>query len=503
MPSSTNPHRSSHSSRPVHQRARSSSDPFLDPIYPAPHLSYDNSYPRSAQAPQVPPKQVKKSTRHYDTRDHRMLEAAVRDTVTVRTTDQSPRAKISRSQTGGVQTSASGSKHAPPTSRRSYSQDSVTQSANAAEKARKSGKPAKKGSSHADVIDRLDFTGVGPMFHHDGPFDACAPSRNRHKSKAPMMAWTSADDDSRMSAAQFRADRRLAAVDTMGGGHYDSPYPTVGYPSADHDGQPKNPKQVDRIAEAWGIHEPEPYEEFFGGGGGDASAPSSIRGGNESHTQNGRPRAREGWELRETYLDEGKPRPARRPSARNMPPPQPINLPGANGEVVSPPLSSPGHASSPGAPKRSKSLMQKIRKMRDAPNVPVDSAQVGDDYSPPSSIENYASAPVDGGRSGRPAHRHQNSFFGRFGRNASAHAGHISPTDSSDHYVYVEKAPVSNKALPPRPAETPPSNGYEKDGYFDGPSSPGETAVSPGGGMARKTSILRKVKGVVRGGGNR
>ncbi len=43
------------------------------------------------------------------------------------------------------------------------------------------------------------------------------------------------------------------------------------------------------------------------------------------------------------------------------------------------------------------------------------------DGSPPSSVENYqqdgAGALSDGGgRAGRPTHRHQNSFFGRFGR---------------------------------------------------------------------------------------
>lgn len=53
----------------------------------------------------------------------------------------------------------------PPPTRRSISHDSVTQTAIALEKARKNSKSTtgpKKGSSHADVIDRLDFTGVGP-----------------------------------------------------------------------------------------------------------------------------------------------------------------------------------------------------------------------------------------------------------------------------------------------------------------------------------------------------
>lgn len=53
--------------------------------------------------------------------------------------------------------------------------------------------PSKKKSDpvkpkNLDTIDKLDVTGfVG--FHHDGPFDACAPHRNVKKEKAPVMAF--------------------------------------------------------------------------------------------------------------------------------------------------------------------------------------------------------------------------------------------------------------------------------------------------------------------------
>lgn len=43
-----------------------------------------------------------------------------------------------------------------------------------------------------DLIDKLDVSGIyGPsLFHHDGPFDACNPHRNRRKdSRAPMQAF--------------------------------------------------------------------------------------------------------------------------------------------------------------------------------------------------------------------------------------------------------------------------------------------------------------------------
>ncbi|RYP09467.1 hypothetical protein DL765_008417 [Monosporascus sp. GIB2] len=43
-----------------------------------------------------------------------------------------------------------------------------------------------------DIIDKLDATGIygGGLFHHDGPFDACNPNRNRKGSRrAPMQAF--------------------------------------------------------------------------------------------------------------------------------------------------------------------------------------------------------------------------------------------------------------------------------------------------------------------------
>ncbi|EPX71749.1 membrane associated protein Pal1 [Schizosaccharomyces octosporus yFS286] len=42
-----------------------------------------------------------------------------------------------------------------------------------------------------DQIDRLDVTGIygSGSFHHDGPFDACRPHRNRNAKKAPVAAF--------------------------------------------------------------------------------------------------------------------------------------------------------------------------------------------------------------------------------------------------------------------------------------------------------------------------
>ena len=395
------------------------------------------------------------------------------------------------------------------------SQDSVLHVANALEKAK--AKPrGKKGSAHADVIDRLDFSGVGPsmsffitvipsfphrrvppVFHHDGPFDACAPSRNRHRTKAPMLAWSSTPGENPLPSSDP---------------HYPSPDHYKGAFSATYD-VPK--KKVDAIAEAWGIHEPEPYEEFFAGGGTtrrDGNTPSnSIYAGREGHgSRNGTPqhsigrRSKDGRDLRDVYreyLDDDVRQPQVRDKDRSdrenrrlrrgpLPPPQPIIVPDVHDAHQSDVESGPGSPS--GVPKRTKSLMQRIRKMRDSPNVPLGY----DDENPPSPT------PPDQYRSpARPTHRPQNSFLGRFaggnGTNTDRRGNmkdNTSPmTDNPETYVYIDD-PRRDKQLPATPyapgiART--SSGEDRRADYDGtPGSPG---------LGRKTSLLRKVKGVVRG----
>ncbi|KAK4548564.1 hypothetical protein LTR36_009474 [Oleoguttula mirabilis] len=60
------------------------------------------------------------------------------------------------------------------------------------EKIRKGPTPAKR-QQGLDIIDKLDVTGIygQGLFHHDGPFDACNPHRNKGKSSrpAPMQAF--------------------------------------------------------------------------------------------------------------------------------------------------------------------------------------------------------------------------------------------------------------------------------------------------------------------------
>ena len=396
------------------------------------------------------------------------------------------------------------------------SQDSVLHAANALEKAK--GKPrGKKGSVHADVIDRLDFSGVGPsasaflsplsplisppVFHHDGPFDACAPSRNRHRTKAPMLAWSSAPGEGPPPSG----DSPFPSPDV-----YKGPFsPTYDIPK----------KKVDAIAEAWGIHEPEPYEEFFAGGGtarrdGDTPA-NSIYAGKEGHASRlGTPhhplgrRSKDGRDLREVYreyLDDDVRQPhardkdradreGRRPR-RGLPPPQPIMVPDTHEGPQSDAEIGPGSPS--GAPKRTKSLMQRIRKMRDSPNVPL----VYDDVEKPPSP-----TPADQHQHPtRLTHRSQNSFLGRFaGGNGAGtdRRGNLkentSPmSDNSESYVYIDD-PRKEKQLPATPqapVTTRTPSGEDRYADYDGaPGSPGSGAA-----LGRKTSLLKKVKDAVRG----
>lgn len=442
-------------------RHRSSSDPFSDP--------------RLVLRPPVPP------PKHYPVMESRPRDNildAVRDTVSL-----SPR-KPARSQTAVP----SIPKLPQSIRQRSHSEDSVTRAANFVERAKaKSGRP-KKASQHSDVIDRLDFTGVGPMFHHDGPFDACAPSRNRHKTRAPMLAWSSHPDDP-ITTSSSTNDSAYPTPDvykdTFSGNYYDPPK-----------------KKVDAIAEAWGMHEPEPFEDFSAGGGSgrpDGDTPnSSIYNGREGYRSAAK-RSKDGRDLREVYreyLDEGQhqtqQKEARRMKRSTLPPPQPIFVPDANHPDVSnaPPLLSPP-LGSPKAdtPKRNKSLMQRFRKMRDSPNVPVGNYE--DELLPPSPTNVENSYPPT-----RPTHRQKDSFLGRLGGGANHPKENISPT--SDVYDQGKALPATPFSRDGRSTPLADQDTHTL-GYFDDRIGSSNGYSSPNGGTGRTTTILRKVKGVVKG----
>lgn len=168
-------------------RHRSSSDPFSDPpaisysSYGVPTLaSYQQPQQQQRRAPPVPPKAPAKTSTSHRAKPTMATEVV----TTTRSTSDQPRNRVGRSQTQvspyvykslpSRYPTFSQSIHAsldrpmavrpaPPPARRSLSQDSVAQQA-AADKAKSSSRrngPQKKGSSHADVIDRLDFSGVG------------------------------------------------------------------------------------------------------------------------------------------------------------------------------------------------------------------------------------------------------------------------------------------------------------------------------------------------------
>lgn len=282
------------------------------------------------------------------------------------------------------------------------------------------------------------------VFHHDGPFDACAPSRNRQHNMAPINSWSPS----------------LQEHLTYGSSAYPGAHAYSAF-SNDYPEQPK--KEIDVIAEAWGMHEPEPFEEFQAGGGrGDTPSSSIYNGRSGKRTKDGR----DAKEVYREYLDEGTSHSSRPriTTRRTVPPPQPIFVPD--------PVNVSEEAQ-PGAPKRSKSLMQRIRQMRDAPNVPV-GADNGS-YSSPSS-------PVE---PSRPTHRSQNSFLGRFGQKTSPppNAGFEKP----EPYVFIDAH--NNKELPATPSAP-----------FDAPAMTYSQSNGPSGsGLGRKTSLMQKVGRVVRG----
>lgn len=296
-----------------------------------------------------------------------------------------------------------------------------------------------------------------------------------------MLAWAGAAPEDREALANAREIPS-----------YQSPYPSPGVYTPYE--APK--KKHDAIAEAWGIHEPEPFEDFSAGGGyagGGASefAVPTLRNGTTSSK-----RGKEGRDAREKYreyLEEPQNAAPRRQQTKRspIPPPQPIFVPESDVDGNPSALPPSPTAISPGAPKRTKSLMHRIRKMRDNPMVPpmADDQLYEQDPSPPSSAENAAAPQGHYGQ--RPTHRSQNSFLGGIFGGQRGPKDLPSPTE--EQYVYVDDAQPQNgrreKSLPRPPVS--PRDG--PDGYFTDPNG--------GGGLGRRTSLLRKVKTAVKGPG--
>lgn len=87
--------------------------------------------------------------------------------------------------------------------------------------------PAKKSEArNLDVIDKLDVSSFfGGRFHHDGPFDACTPHRNRNVKAAPVMAFPADGPNSSMKARANADDKFNLAF-----GNYEDHNMIVGAP---------------------------------------------------------------------------------------------------------------------------------------------------------------------------------------------------------------------------------------------------------------------------------
>ena len=267
-------------------------------------------------------------------------------------------------------------------------------------------------------------------FHHDGPFDACAPSRNKHRIQAPMAAWP--EQTKKAIEEDFKASKRPS--------RYEPPK-----------------KKVDAIAEAWGIHEPEPFEDFAAGGGQNVDYrpphPTSVRRSEDTPPQSVRRR------------EPAAPR-------RALPPPKPIFVAEVDPDFVAPEPSPP--LSPGGGMKRSKSLIQRIRRMRETPNMPMNN---GD--------SNGVQNTYESGGSGHPTHKSQNSFAGRL---AGGGFREQLPTPREDE-VYIPAEAAKNKDLP-RP---PKINSADSGDYFD------DVDDSHATGIGRKQSLMQRVGIAVRG----
>jgi hypothetical protein len=218
-----------------------------------------------------------------------------------------------------------------------------------------------------------------------------------------MYAWTSINAEDEEVAAHYRgkeegtnpAPPALTYDPSYSSDVSRSPPATANY-SSYYSEAPK--KKVDALAEAWGIHEPEPYEEFFAGGG-DHDGPITNSGSMREARSNGR-RTREDLTSR--------PRVANR-----IPPPQPIFVPNGGGddgqepEAHSPQLSPTSGGANIG---RNKSIISRIRKMRDSPNVPVGF----DETDAPDG--GFSPTPTKCGGDGCPTHGHDDirSFRSRW-----------------------------------------------------------------------------------------
>ncbi|WVO20786.1 uncharacterized protein IAS62_002086 [Cryptococcus decagattii] len=331
---------------------------------------------------------------------------------------QPKRNKFSRAQTGTTTSSSSISYllGSSPSSaqinkartRRSLSANSYGLSGDAPTMAalmegQRKGVDEKKGSRHADVIDTWDPTGLGSaMWHHPGPYDAAAPSRNTNlpTTKAPMKAFQKSESpvapprgpstislsppvppakdtprdvsepDRRRPSRGISTGRRSAGDGLTG--QYSTSMPSDGgyFPNIGEE-DPQDEVTLARIERqkereskrkalkaAWGIDTPEPFEDYGGTPNDgpieitdDIYTPESISAPLPSGRTMRSPGFRFGIDPRTPPIKEDSTSPT-----RESPPPLRAVVTSTNVP--------------PGGIKRTKSLMQKIKTMRENPNIP-------------------------------------------------------------------------------------------------------------------------------------
>ncbi|GMK58878.1 hypothetical protein CspeluHIS016_0603200 [Cutaneotrichosporon spelunceum] len=278
-------------------------------------------------------------------------------------------------------------------------------------------------SRHADVIDTWDPSGGHALWHHSGPYDAAAPSRNLNQPDihAPMRAFER--EEAAKAAANTVGDkeplprtvpqvvapalppkdnvgaRRTSAAArnvprrTSGGlsGQYSTSYPTSGghFPNQDvlpEDETPTSPQYQRRQKEekqralkaAWGIDEPEPFEDF----GSSPRDESYINLGDNFSSPNDEAGTRGSFFGR---------------SSRGR---TEETSPGPDDQTFGAKSTRPG-----GGVKRTKSLMQKIKSMRGDRSRSPHKYSPSTEYPPMPSLAHGAPAQGQATNSGMGDHR--------------------------------------------------------------------------------------------------
>ena len=276
-----------------------------------------------------------------------------------------------------------------------------------------------------------------------------------------MYAWTSINAEDEAVAARYRdkEEGMDAAAPPLG---YDPSYssdisrspPAAANYSSYYSEPPK--KKVDAIAEAWGMHEPEPYEEFFAGGGdhdGPITNSSSMREGRS----NGRANSR---------------RPRLSPTCfQSYPSPQPIFAGDFVGEAQEPEGYSPPAPHPVLAGLTSAAISLSYRVFVECAILPMYLSALMRQWMLLLMVSPL-STPLSGVAMDSQL---MVMILGRFARGGRRD---MSPAGPVDPYAYASDDRV--KELPATPTSP----------YYDAPTS-------PGGGLGRKTSILKKVRGVV------